>query len=80
MGVDETNVDGNIQTRTNSSAALMKLAETVPGDSLELLLKKIDDLCIRGGDGKQKTAIRMEMCEIQGNFYLFGLNKIFICF
>ncbi|VDM66001.1 unnamed protein product, partial [Strongylus vulgaris] len=64
MGVDETT--GTVfskQCRTQSSAALMKLAEDHAAN--EDLISKITDLCHRGGDGVTRPALRMEMCEMK---------------
>lgn len=66
MGVDETNIDGNIQERSASSAALLKLAETAPDHNFDCLMKKIEKLCLCGNGTEKKPAIRMEMCEITG--------------
>lgn len=41
---------------------------------LQNLLAKIDELCKRGGDGKEKAAVRMEMLELQGSYHLFYAN------
>ncbi|EYC35340.1 hypothetical protein Y032_1076g3551, partial [Ancylostoma ceylanicum] len=71
MGVDETTGTAfTKQCRTQSSAALMKMA----GDHAanEDLLSKITDLCHRGGDGVTRPALRMEMCEMKDHPYFVG--------
>jgi CTP synthase len=82
MGVDETNPNQenvppvakprqltNIKMGiSDSSAALVRMAESEPGSSVEQLLQKIKHLCIRtGNDGAHETtAVRMEMLELKG--------------
>ncbi|KAK6753049.1 hypothetical protein RB195_012574 [Necator americanus] len=71
MGVDETTCTVfSKQCRTQSSAALMKMAGDHAAD--EDLLSKISDLCHRGGDGVTRPALRMEMCELKDHPYFVG--------
>lgn len=62
MGVDENNTPNIEDRRTQSSKDLMVMAEK-PGEEL---LKKISELCLRGGDGVVKAAVRMEILELKG--------------
>ncbi|GMS80205.1 hypothetical protein PENTCL1PPCAC_2380 [Pristionchus entomophagus] len=74
MGVDEENTERfaihEKKKRSESSAALVEYAEH--NKENQDLLSKIDYLCQRGGDGKDKTAVRMEMVELKGHPYYVG--------
>ncbi|KHN79744.1 CTP synthase 2 [Toxocara canis] len=88
MGTDEKPTSVVADRRTQSSATLVQLAEveTQSNSSQEdlsetvepvvdnNLLTKIEELCRRGGDGKKRTAIRMEMLELQGHPYFVGVQ------
>uniref|UniRef100_A0A914ZSV8 CTP synthase n=2 Tax=Parascaris univalens TaxID=6257 RepID=A0A914ZSV8_PARUN len=88
MGTDEKPTNNMADRRTESSAVLMQLAEVetrsnssqedlsepIPNAVDNNLLAKIDELCKRGGDGKEKAAVRMEMLELQGHPYFVGVQ------
>uniref|UniRef100_F1KXY5 CTP synthase n=1 Tax=Ascaris suum TaxID=6253 RepID=F1KXY5_ASCSU len=88
MGTDEKPTSNMAERRTASSAVLMQLAEVetrsnssqedlsepIPNAVDNNLLAKIDELCKRGGDGKEKAAVRMEMLELQGHPYFVGVQ------
>ncbi|KAK0413137.1 hypothetical protein QR680_006620 [Steinernema hermaphroditum] len=40
----------------------------------DALLRKIEQLCERGGDGREKTAVRMEMIEMKDHPYFMGVQ------
>lgn len=72
MGVDEGSTNLTVTDevrRTESSSALLKLAaDTVEfkDQSISDLLNKIERLCLKGGTGVDKTAVRMEIVELKG--------------
>ncbi|KAJ1350297.1 hypothetical protein KIN20_006059 [Parelaphostrongylus tenuis] len=72
MGVDETTCTtlSTSHCRTQSSAALMKLAKEYRAN--EDLVSAISDLCHRGGDGVTRPALRMEICEMKDHQYFVG--------
>ncbi|GMR59355.1 hypothetical protein PMAYCL1PPCAC_29550, partial [Pristionchus mayeri] len=74
MGVDEDSTERftihEKKKMSESSAALLQYAEHSKEN--EDLLSKIDYLCQRGGDGKDKTAVRMEMLELNDHPYYVG--------
>jgi len=76
MGVDEFSQEVypgiEEERRTRSSAALMRLAHVE--NTKSTLLQKITELCQRGGDGISKTAVRMEIVELQGHPYFVGVQ------
>ncbi|TKR86844.1 hypothetical protein L596_011353 [Steinernema carpocapsae] len=76
MGVDETTTMIEADRRTESSAALVKMANSADNGFAgeEALLAKIDRLCERGGDGVTKTAVRMEMIEMKDHPYFVGVQ------
>jgi len=76
MGVDETTTMIEADRRTESSAALVQMANTEDQGLIgeEALLDKITRLCERGGDGVTKTAVRMEMIEMKDHPYFVGVQ------
>uniref|UniRef100_A0A1I7YI96 CTP synthase n=1 Tax=Steinernema glaseri TaxID=37863 RepID=A0A1I7YI96_9BILA len=75
MGVDETTTMIEADRRTESSAELVEMANSENGKAgLDELLNKIDRLCERGGDGTDKTAVRMEMIEMRDHPYFVGVQ------
>ncbi|GMT10649.1 hypothetical protein PFISCL1PPCAC_1946, partial [Pristionchus fissidentatus] len=74
MGVDEENTENfslhEKQRRSESSDALLEYAEH--NKENQDLLSKIDYLCQRGGDGVDKTAVRMEILELKDHPYYVG--------
>uniref|UniRef100_A0A914RMN0 CTP synthase (glutamine hydrolyzing) n=1 Tax=Parascaris equorum TaxID=6256 RepID=A0A914RMN0_PAREQ len=91
MGTDEKPTNNMADRRTESSAVLMQLAEVetrsnssqedlsepIPNAVDNNLLAKIDELCKRGGDGKEKAAVRMEMLELQVRKYGDMVSRVF---
>lgn len=69
MGVDEINVLKNIKKSTESSAELIRMAAEIDLNinREEMLQQKIENLCNRGGNGINGTAVRMEMFELKSN-------------
>lgn len=63
MGVDET-WDSKRNVRTKSASSLLNAAGDNLAEDFNQLIDKIDELCKRGGDGTNSTAIRMEMAEM----------------
>ncbi|KAI1731705.1 glutamine amidotransferase class-I domain-containing protein [Ditylenchus destructor] len=77
MGVDETTIGiDNHPTRTESSATLMRIAESEQTDNMEHLLQKINELCLRGSttNVNHVTPVRMEMLELKGHPYFVGVQ------
>lgn len=79
MGVDEVNLSTSVKKSTASSAELAQMAAQIDenDNSEEMLQKKIEDLCNRGGDGIHGTAVRMEMFELKGIYSLFIFYILF---
>ncbi|KAK0413139.1 hypothetical protein QR680_006620 [Steinernema hermaphroditum] len=46
----------------------------LPNFGSDALLRKIEQLCERGGDGREKTAVRMEMIEMKDHPYFMGVQ------
>jgi CTP synthase len=75
MGVDETATETHINARTASSDALVKMAEdTTNKIEEENLLSNIERICTIGGDGANRTAVRMEIVELKGHPYFIGVQ------
>uniref|UniRef100_A0A9J2PS15 CTP synthase n=1 Tax=Ascaris lumbricoides TaxID=6252 RepID=A0A9J2PS15_ASCLU len=67
-------VDNLAEVETRSNSSQEDLSEPIPNAVDNNLLAKIDELCKRGGDGKEKAAVRMEMLELQGHPYFVGVQ------
>ena len=75
MGVDEINLSTSLKKITDSSAELARMAAQIDSEnSEEILQRKIEELCIRGGDGIHATAVRMEMFELKDHPYFVGVQ------
>nr|CAD2149833.1 unnamed protein product [Meloidogyne enterolobii] len=73
MGVDET-WDSKRNVRTKSASSLLNAAGDNLAEDFNQLIDKIDELCKRGGDGTNSTAIRMEMAEMSREDHPFFIG------
>ncbi|TKR67923.1 hypothetical protein L596_023995 [Steinernema carpocapsae] len=77
MGVDEMTTMIEADRHTESSATLVKMANSADNGFAgeKTLLAKIDRLCERGGDGVTKTAVRMDIIEMMNDHpYFVGVQ------